>query len=571
MKRIVSYCIGVISFLTLISPSIAQVSSLEQEQSILTATCPLNWESLDAQLNFSEEENNGLWSSEADFNAWKAYFSALPGNESITEVELQRVGNDRLTIASDCAAQRVKVMLMLGGTPLGNAGVAALSDINNLTDQAELGVTILGSRPDFPAGSCLQIKENHQEAESGYYWVKLGISPQTHHVFCEMEHDGGGWMYWGFFGGSSNPRDVYGQASATGSGTNCNAQTPDLVIAPRSCRHILDSGNANGDGIYQVDLHGTGSTQAVWCDMTTDGGGWTYLTHKNVGMLSGSDGHPTGVYYSGTAGQPTATGSSEWYGTYKKCNSSDNCVATSNVDWSNPIGANELRFNSDISGSGASSVNGVSVLTIHDDSTNTCETNGIQPTSVHSITGALQIKSSGSYYGGCGGVAKVSQVSVREPSGLCGLPNDAEYIPPTTVNTINVDYDKHRRKPSDAAAVQSVFALNQFGDTEMVFSLDSPSIESSKLANKYIRYRYDYDSAAFNLGPLPCQAGGYEYTLNDQDFNSGAHSYCVDAYAYLGGVGGNHLTLFGPNTGVYWGAGMGGNNTWYHSAWIYVR
>ena len=41
-----------------------------------------------------------------------------------------------------------------------------------------------------------------------------------------------------------------------------------------SCMDILASGRSTGDGIYSFDACGTGSSD-YWCDMTTDGGGWT--------------------------------------------------------------------------------------------------------------------------------------------------------------------------------------------------------------------------------------------------------------------------------------------------------
>lgn len=61
-----------------------------------------------------------------------------------------------------------------------------------------------------------------------------------------------------------------GDASVTDSGTGAN---PDCLA--QSCKAILDDGYSNGNGLYYIDIGG--SSQAVYCDMTTDNGGWTVI------------------------------------------------------------------------------------------------------------------------------------------------------------------------------------------------------------------------------------------------------------------------------------------------------
>jgi len=63
----------------------------------------------------------------------------------------------------------------------------------------------------------------------------------------------------------------------------------------KTCREILEAGGSQGDGVYTIDPSGQGSREdgfAAFCDMQTDGGGWTMVSHyRHPANFNGPEGH----------------------------------------------------------------------------------------------------------------------------------------------------------------------------------------------------------------------------------------------------------------------------------------
>jgi hypothetical protein len=114
--------------------------------------------------------------------------------------------------------------------------------------------------------------------------------------------------------------------------------------------------------------------------------------------------------------------------------------------------------------------------------------------------------------------------------------------------------------------------------TQMMVTLDNANPQTAKSASKIVFYQYGIGSAGFNTGPVPCAglSNGFSYrTAMSGAFTAGGVTNSCDSGSWYTRTAGNaaYLILFNNGSGYanYWGSGMGGNDSWNHDGFWYVR
>ena len=144
-----------------------------------------------------------------------------------------------------------------------------------------------------------------------------------------------------------------------------------------------------------------------------------------------------------------------------------------------------------------------------------------------------------------------------------------------------LDTGTYREDRADDATTYSVGSslLPFISHTSAMLVLDGLDPVVASAARKVIVFSYPVGTAAFSRGPVPCSATSptpfnYRLTLTGAFAATGLVEPCNLSQWYTHVSGSptflTHFNGTGPY-GSFWGSGMGGNDSWNHDGWWYVR
>lgn len=136
------------------------------------------------------------------------------------------------------------------------------SDLTNASQQLKLYQTLYGSFPTAMVGNC-------------------PTAPTVDNTYCIKTSAGNSFTYQPNISSSTQIFSLIGKNSNGNTYRITNDSQPVAGSDFRtSCLDISNAGESTGDGIYWIKV--AGSTFPVYCDMTTDGGGWTLAVRLNT-------------------------------------------------------------------------------------------------------------------------------------------------------------------------------------------------------------------------------------------------------------------------------------------------
>lgn len=177
-----------------------------------------------------------------DDNLWFSYYDGV-GSDKIYLREYQFQANHWYHLVIQYNYKSFEIKLFINGQIINGSWLAQRNPVKNIPQFTENVLSIGASIVSFPEGECSEYEVGSPHM---FFYGIIDDVRIYNSILSEMDIN-----------------ELYGNSAEY-----------------KSCYEILDAGQSTGDGYYSIDTDGKGGNPPfeVYCDMTTSGGGWTFLT-----------------------------------------------------------------------------------------------------------------------------------------------------------------------------------------------------------------------------------------------------------------------------------------------------